>query len=236
MTYVMSDLHGRFDKYRAMLCEIAFSSRDLLYVLGDVIDRGPDGVKILRDMSGRANVIPILGNHELTAAACLRWLAGEVTDQGVEALRVDQLGAYNDWIANGGTPTLRSLKGASQEFLLELLEYLEEMDLYAEVEAGGRDYLLVHAGVENYAPGKDLEDYQFTDFLLARPNMDQPCFPDRTVVFGHTPVQLLRRQLGQAPSDRILHRGNQIAIDCGCVFQGGKLGCLCLETLEEFYV
>ena len=34
MIYVMSDMHGCFDKYQQMLCEISFSSRDTLYVLG----------------------------------------------------------------------------------------------------------------------------------------------------------------------------------------------------------
>lgn len=40
--YVMSDIYGCFDKYQAMLREIDFSSHDTLYVLGDVIDCGPD--------------------------------------------------------------------------------------------------------------------------------------------------------------------------------------------------
>ncbi len=39
---MISDLHGHYDKYRAMLTEIQFKSTDTLYVLGDVIDRGPD--------------------------------------------------------------------------------------------------------------------------------------------------------------------------------------------------
>ena len=69
--YVMSDIHGCFDKYQAMLWEIDFSPRDTLYILGDVIDRGPDGIKILQDMNRRSNVFPILGNHAFTAAVCL---------------------------------------------------------------------------------------------------------------------------------------------------------------------
>lgn len=40
MYYAMSDIHGRFDKYKEMLSLIDFTPRDTLYVLGDVIDRG----------------------------------------------------------------------------------------------------------------------------------------------------------------------------------------------------
>ena len=50
MIYVMSDLHGCYDKYIAMLEKINLKYDDTLYILGDVIDRGPDRVKILLDI------------------------------------------------------------------------------------------------------------------------------------------------------------------------------------------
>lgn len=50
MVYCISDLHGDYFKYRALLENLSFQSRDTLYVLGDVIDRGPDGVRLLQDM------------------------------------------------------------------------------------------------------------------------------------------------------------------------------------------
>ena len=67
MTYLMSDIHGNYDKYMKMLDLIRFTDRDELYVLGDVVDRGAESMKILRDMSLRINVFPILGNHDWTA-------------------------------------------------------------------------------------------------------------------------------------------------------------------------
>jgi len=41
MTYAVSDIHGCYDKYRELLRVIRFCPKDTLYVLGDVIDRGP---------------------------------------------------------------------------------------------------------------------------------------------------------------------------------------------------
>ena len=67
MIYVMSDLHGEYDKYLAMLKKIKFSDDDELYILGDVVDRGQKPVEILRDMSMRHNVFPIMGNHDKMA-------------------------------------------------------------------------------------------------------------------------------------------------------------------------
>lgn len=235
MTFVLSDLHGHMDRYRAMLERISLSAADTLYVLGDVIDRGPDGVRILLDMMSRPNVVPILGNHELTAAVCLPWLMKEVTDQTLDALGAEQIAALREWIMNGGGPTLRALKGVDQETREEILDYLQDMALYAEVEAGGRSFVLVHSGIENFSPHRPLDAYDLRDFLFAVPNLNKIYYEHAFLIFGHTPTRLLWEQAGEAPSDAILRWGRQIAIDCGCAF-GGRLGCLCLETLEEFYV
>ena len=230
MLYVISDIHGCFDKYQAMLREIDFSSRDTLYVLGDVIDRGPDGIKILQDMNGRPNVFPILGNHEFNAAACLPWLMEEITDQSLAALNESQIAALSVWIANGGGPTIRSLQQLSKEAREDILEYFQEMELYAEVDAGGKSFVLVHSGLENFDPYKSLDSYELQDFLFCRPTPDTVYFPDKILVFGHTPTRLLWKQ------DKIFRQNTMIDIDCGCVFKGGRLGCLCLDSMEEFYV
>ena len=104
------------------------------------------------------------------------------------------------------------------------------MELYAEVEAGGRSFVLTHAAPENFAPEKPLDTYDLQDLLFGRPNPEAVYYPDKFLVVGHTPTRLL------GGGDKIFRRGTMIDIDCGCVFQGGRLGCLCLDTLEEFYV
>jgi len=235
MRYCVSDLHGCWDKYCAMLEAVSFKNTDILYVLGDIIDRGPDGIKILQDMMLHPNVLPILGNHEFTAAVCLPWLMEKVTDQSLDALDKMQIAALSEWIVNGGGPTLRSLKALPQEERETLLEYIREMDVYAEVEAGGRSYLLVHAGLGGFAPGKPLEDYELQDFLFSRPDPGMVCNSSRTLIFGHTPTRLLWAETGKTARDEIFKRGGMIGIDCGCGY-GGRLGCLRLDDLKEFYV
>ena len=46
--YAVSDLHGQYKTFVKGLKEIDFSDSDTLYVIGDAIDRGPDGIKILQ--------------------------------------------------------------------------------------------------------------------------------------------------------------------------------------------
>ena len=72
MIYAMSDLHGCYDKYKNMLEKINLSENDTLYILGDVVDRGKDGIKILLDIMKRKNIVPLLGNHDFTAYSVLK--------------------------------------------------------------------------------------------------------------------------------------------------------------------
>ncbi len=235
MTYICADIHGHYEKYQALLKAISLKDSDTLYVLGDVIDRGPNGVKILRDMMDRPNVIPILGNHEFTAAVCLSWLMEEITDTSLARLTGTQLAAAQEWIANGGTPTLKALRGLSQSERQDILDYLREMDLYAEVEVNGRSFVLTHAGLAHFAPDKPLEEYELEDFLFVRPAPESVYWPDKTLIFGHTPTRIFWEAAGEPPKDEILHGKGFIDIDCGCGFDG-RLGCLCLDSMEEIYV
>ena len=57
MIYAVSDIHGCYSQYEEILEKIAFSDEDTLYVLGDVLDRGPEPLRVLEDMAGRHNVI-----------------------------------------------------------------------------------------------------------------------------------------------------------------------------------
>ena len=104
-----------------------------------------------------------------------------------------------------------------------------QMELFAQVRAGGRDFVLLHSGLGHFSPDKALEDYGLEDFLFGRTELDMAYYPDKILVFGHTPTRIL------GGGDKILRRETWIDIDCGCVFQGGRLGCLCLDTMEEFY-
>ena len=63
-TYVCSDIHGLSQKYYSLLDKIDCEHGDTLIILGDVIDRGPDGFEILMDALKRENVHLLMGNHE----------------------------------------------------------------------------------------------------------------------------------------------------------------------------
>ena len=234
MQYAVSDIHGCYDKYIELLRRINLKATDTLYILGDVIDRGPDGLKILLDVSLRPNIVPFLGNHEYAALACLPWLMEELTEENTEPdVLIWRLKNVQAWMADGGDTTIAEFRKLSPAARQDVLDILEDLTVYEETEAGGKAFVLVHAGLGGFSPGKALDDCQLDELILSRPEPGQSYFKDKYLVFGHTPTPYYT---GVRPDDaRIYRRDRLIGIDCGCV-SGGPLGCLCLDTLEEIYV
>ena len=67
--YAMSDIHGMYGSYMDAIRQL--KDNDTLYVIGDAIDRGKNGIKILKDIISRQQggkkprVIYFLGNHDI---------------------------------------------------------------------------------------------------------------------------------------------------------------------------
>lgn len=237
MIYVMSDIHGNYEKYRTMLEYIELAADDTLYVLGDVLDRGPDGFRILLDMAARTNVVGILGNHELLAAAVLPSLLRTMRRGEAQPLSKTEREQMEAWLQNGGKHSILQFLRFSGDEMEKVCGYLPELSAYKEVAVQGRQFVLVHAGLDHFSAARPLEEYSLDDFLFRCPDPDAAYFPDKTLVFGHTPTRLLYEQIGEpGQPDRIFFHGALIGIDCGCAYPGGRLGCLCLDTMDAFYV
>ena len=155
-----------------------------------------------------------------------------VEESGEVILIGDDAEAVELWFFNGGDRSLADFFWLNKEQEQTVWEYMCNMPLYKEVEAGGQQFVLVHGGLEGFSPSRPLADYTSNEILWCRPEEDTVYYPDRYVVFGHTPVQFLE----PSTPAKIYRKDNLIDIDCGCVFQGGRLGCLCLDTMEEIYV
>lgn len=237
MTYVISDIHGCYDKYIEMLEKINFSSEDTLYILGDVIDRGPNGIKIMLDIMQRPNVVCLKGNHEAMAIDAMPHALNIIRTIGTAGLKLICNDAVDLWFHNGGEITLSEFLLLPADKALAAWEYMQSMQLFREIEIGERKFVLVHGGLENFSQERPLNDYKEDEIVWFRPEEDTVFYPDKYVIFGHTPVQLLdANKADKYAVPEIYHNGNLIDIDCGCVFSNGRLGCLCLDTMEEFYV
>ena len=222
MTYVISDIHGNYEKFRSILEQIKLRESDVMYVLGDLVDFGDGSMDLIADLSVRVNVYPVAGEHDFLAARMLKGFA-KILKSGA-APDPDYIAEMTAWVQDGGQATLDAFRALSEDEREGVLEYLEEMTLFEETEAGGKKYLLLHAGIADYDPDTDLWDYQPEDFFSEPLDASYALIEDSTVVVGHVPTRSQRIERGEG----------SIFIDCGAG-EGGSLGCLCLETGKEFY-
>lgn len=241
MIYVIADIHGCYDEYIALLEKINFNDEDELFVLGDVVDRGPEPMKVLQDMMMRPNVYPILGNHDYIALKVLRKLCVEINEENVENhLNADDMMDYLYWMQDGGQSTVEKFRKLSEEEKEDILEYLQEFTLYEDVMAGGKRFILAHAdlhGLDLHGYMEDLsenlDNMDFSDFIFHRADYDRRYFKDENIflVTGHTPTFSIRDD-GKA---FVYEKNGHIAIDCGCVY-GKRLAAYCLDDGNVIYV
>ena len=137
MVYAMSDLHGCYDLYIKMLEKIKFSDEDTLYILGDVTDRGEDGIKILQDMMKRKNVIPILGNHDYTALRMFKMIYNKEESDGLILGRTM-------WKLIGGAPTNDTFMELSEAEQLEIINYISQFTIFKDISVDGNKFWLSH--------------------------------------------------------------------------------------------
>ena len=70
--YCCSDLHGQYGLWE-MVKNIVYADNSFCYVLGDCVDRGPEGFKILKEvLEDSEHFFLICGNHEQMFADSMR--------------------------------------------------------------------------------------------------------------------------------------------------------------------
>ncbi len=228
MYYVMSNIHGNKEKFDLMLKLINFKEeKDYIYILGDTVDYGKDGIELLIDFSMRPNLYHIIGEHEAKAYKLIsRFL--EISESG-EAPDPEFVEEFKQWTGKeGGMPTFEAFSALDSDMREGILEYFEEMVPYETLTVGKKDYFLCHAGICGFCEGKELDEYDSEDFYSRPLDFKKSYFKDKTTVVGHVSTT-------EFNNGEIYKTSSVIAVDCGCAFDG-KLGCICLDTGREFYV
>lgn len=212
--YVMSDIHGNADAFFRMLREINFTGSDILYVLGDVIDRNPGSVEVLRYIKQQSNIVMLMGNHELM---------------------MTEYNNGNDfsgnWDYNGGEETRALLNNLEKDERSELIEWVENLPLRQSVYIKGVEYVLCHACP--FASDKHRTVWERID-----PSEKIKSESNKKYIIGHTPTLHFGYSSCGAKMVKNIDE-NLYYIDCGAAYtdySGARLCCLRLEDEKEFYV
>ena len=229
MIYVMSDIHGNRERFDSIMRQINLQKEDVLYILGDVVDRYSKGIGILRQLMKMENVHMLLGNHEhmmLNAIGHCRDAAEEKEKANEDNLRL--------WYRNGGRVTHEYLLHTRKVYRAEVLSFLSELPANLDVEVNGIKYKLVHGSpVESYYLNRyNMYDYDDeVEYAVWKRWKQGHHIPDGYVlIFGHTPTVHFQNDM----PPKIWRGDNAIGIDCGSGYADGRLACLRLDDMQEF--
>lgn len=143
-TYAIGDVQGCFDELARLLGKIGFdASRDRLWFVGDLVNRGPNSLEVLRFVRslGKA-AVAVLGNHDLHLLAVAEGAKPKRSDTFQDVLAAPERDALLAWLR------ARPLMHAEGRFALVHAGLLPQwtveksLELAKEVEAalGGGDF------------------------------------------------------------------------------------------------
>lgn len=227
VVYLISDIHGDYELFVKLLKKINFSKNDKMIVLGDMIDKGKDFIKLLNLLFGEDNKDRfecLMGNHEHVFLNYYYKLVS--TNLYTEDEIVRHCNDYAD-IAEG--------------FTIKLIKELEALPYFIEKD----DYICVHAGVPLNEKDEvlDLRQASIEELIYDRTFKAPLILPmnSKCVVYGHTPTFYT----GETPKILAYKKegceGNKmsdyhkIQIDTGS-YLTGVLGCWCVDTCTPHYV
>lgn len=205
-TFVCSDLHGQYETYKAITKRL--KNKDKLYILGDVIDRGPGGIKILQDImrrKSRGQVEFLVGNHELMM---------------IQSLILNDEQARKNWEQrNAGDITRKAFEGLSTDEQSKIKNFLLDSCLYKNINIDSQQVHLTHAKAiqdENSSQSKTVREmisdgkldlmaetlwFRGKDAISSK----KISRPGSLTIIGHTPTE----------SKMIEYKDGYIDIDCG---------------------
>lgn len=261
-TYAVGDIQGCYTELQHLLEHIRFDpAADLLWLVGDLVNRGPDSLEVLRLVKSLGDsAVTVLGNHDLHLLA--------VSEGAAELQRSDTLDSILDapdrdellyWLRQ------QKLLHVENDFvlvhagLLPQWSVAQALRLANEVEAAlrGNDYAAFLGHMYGNAPhdwDDKLSGYKrlrviinaFTRMRLCTPQGGMEFkfkgelenIPPGYLPWYDAPKRKSRKAtviFGHWSALGLLLRNNVIALDTGCLW-GGSLSAIRLEDRQLFQV
>lgn len=237
---VTSDIHGNLSYFKNILKKASFSDNDLLFIVGDIIEKGSENLKTLRyvmELSKKGNVIPLIGNVDAYRIKLIYGLSEENVNgfyNYILSLRewagtsfYEELATECGYTINSPDDVLASKQDIIAHFEKEF-SFLANLPTIVKTQS----YTFVHGGLREKAPSDNrdkgvLELTKFDAFMANTPHTF-----DNYVIVGHWPVVLYSNSIQQM--NPIINRDKKIiSIDGGCgVKKEGQLNLLIIPDIN----
>jgi hypothetical protein len=249
-TYVVGDIHGCYVQWMSLKEKIEKQDGNASFIfVGDLIDRGPDTVRMLRFMlenvaaAGRYRMV--IGNHE--------WEKFDVMSHyisyGYDLSDKEEAEYYKYYDEYDFIHTIHK-GGIGRNEAEEILRLWKKLPFYIREHIESMDYYIAHADIP-------LNLFKWNGRLRSQGSLS---YDDKhaivwnrdcclwgwdgpgILVHGHTPTTSLDSDgMSEAVPGKIAYSKNRINVDCGIVFKvrgardEGNLAAIRLEDLAEFY-
>lgn len=238
---VTSDIHGYLSYFKKILEKACFSDNDILFIVGDMIEKGPENLKTLRYImelsSQNGNVIPLIGNVD---AYRLKLIYG-LSEENVCGF-YDYILNLRKWVGTSFYEELAAECGykinTPEDILISKQAVLTHFEKEFNFLAGlptiieTQNYIFVHGGLRekqvlNNSDKGVLELTKFDAFAEKTPYRF-----DKYVITGHWPVVLYGSKIPQM--NPIINCDKKIiSIDGGCgVKKDGQLNLLIIPDIN----
>ena len=221
MTYFVSDLHGEYELFCALIDKIHFSENDTMYVCGDILEKGDDSLKLLALISSMKNIHCVMGNHDRNFIKFYHAIMEKSPSDFDVVLNCLREFFFDE----------------AGELTWDMVDYLDMLPYYIEAD----DFICVHAGIPLDENKKllPLDKVSEEQFIFDRRFKDEDIIhnSEKCVFYGHTvaengKITAYKRENCAGNSIKDFYK---IHLDTGA-WQNGILGCFCLESLKCVYV
>ena len=177
-----------------------------------------DHLFIIGDVMNIRNCTVLLGNHEYMF---------------LNAVSESRKGRdFNLCLSNGGRLTLDSFYQLPNNEKDEIVGFIKNMPISVEICVGDKTFVLAHGSSPVLYRSRYSEYANKTEFVVWDRLAEDVRLPkNETFVFGHTPTCYYQDGLPM----RIWYGKNRIGMDCGAGSLQGRLACLRLDDMKEFY-
>ena len=223
----VSDIHGNLPFFDALMDKIALTPRDILVLVGDILEKGRDSLALLRrvmELCRTHTVYPLCGNCD---GLVLRFFETDALDRFFFSTYLPQHpeSTLRQLAREGGFEQLEDLPRLRRDLRRaypEILAWLEGLPTILETE----HLVFVHGEVPSLSHMEALDRWHCMkndDFLSQNRSFD------KWVIVGHWPVTLYNPSIPSA-APILLPERKIASIDGGCVLKAdGQLNALILE-------
>jgi protein phosphatase len=237
---VTSDIHGHYHHLKNVLKKVCFNKDDILFIVGDMIEKGPMSLKTLRyimQLCEEYTVYPIIGNVDAARLMMLYDNSSENCNKIYEYIKftkkywngcffLDMCKELDIYIHNP-----EDIPNAREQICINFkteLDFLRNLPTIIETQ----NYIFVHGGI----PSDCIDSFVGTDAFQYMKNdafMEKGVDFEKYVVVGHWPVTLYNDKISS--SNPIINAKNKIiSIDGGCgLKRDGQLNALIISDIDS---